>query len=52
MKHVFVDFKGRAAVEECKEEVMDQGGALLRFDGEDVYEYTGKGGDEAWQKLS
>jgi hypothetical protein len=52
MKHVFVDFKGRAmrveddAVEECKEEVMDQGGALLRFDGEDVYEYTGKGGKD------
>ncbi len=58
MTYVSVDFKGRASkvdeetLADYQADVMESGGALLRFDGADVYEYTGREDDEAWQKVS
>jgi len=58
MIYVSVDFKGKAhladpeLLDEYKDGVMDDGGALLRIDGESASQYTGDPDpDFEWQEL-
>jgi hypothetical protein len=58
MTYVTVDYKGRACrvdeelLDDYKAGVMEDGGALLKFDGNKVYEFTGREEGEQWDELS
>jgi len=58
MTYVAVDYKGRAfkaeleLLEDYKTGVIEDGGALLKFDGDKVYEFTGRKEGEQWDELS
>lgn len=56
MTYVSVDYKGRAHIadaellDDYKAGVLEDGGVLLRIDGETVSQYTGNG-DNEWEEL-
>jgi hypothetical protein len=56
MKYVSIDYKGRAHIadaellDDYKSGVREDGGVLLRIDGDDVSQYTGNQDDE-WELL-
>jgi len=56
MTYVSVDYKGRAhiapadAIDDYKLSLLEDGGSLLRIDGETVSQYTGNDENE-WEEL-